>query len=96
MACGDVISFILIHFYTFIVQKSSVKLSSIVYESLRYRGKYNSRRPRPRHEILRYLEEITKPVIIKQLPDQTTKCAIHHDRMKNKLKTNTDSVCFNL
>lgn len=49
-------------------------------QSVRHRGKYNVKMPHPRHDIARYLEEITKPVIIKELPDPVENCL--------KLKTN--------
>jgi hypothetical protein len=75
-----------------IVEKSAIKLSAITYQSLRYRGKFNSRIPRPRHELLRYLEEITKPVLIKQLPDPTEKCKKYNDSLDHTYKITTKSV----
>jgi hypothetical protein len=80
------------YFYFLIVEKSAIKLSAITYQSLRYRGKFNSRIPRPRHELLRYLEEITKPVINKQFPDPTEKCKEYNDSLDHTFKVTTKSV----
>lgn len=61
-------------------------------QSVRYRGKYNVKMPKPRHDIARYLEELTKPVIIKQLPDPIETCFKSKLNIIKNLKMGTDSA----
>ena len=61
-------------------------------QTVRHRGKFNVKMPKPRHDIARYLEEITKPVLIKEIPDPTEKCAEAKNRIALRLKFNTDTV----
>jgi hypothetical protein len=52
--------------------------------------------PHPRHDISRYLEEITKPVIIKKLPDQLEKCKEFKFRIAKMLKFTTADVSIRI
>ncbi len=50
--------------------------------------------PKPRHDIARYLEEITKPILIREVSDPIEKCVEAKNRVASKLKFNTDNVIF--
>lgn len=62
-------------------------------QSVRYRGKYNVKMPKPRHDVARFLEEITKPVIIRELPDPVEKCAQSKSNLSKILKFGPNSAC---
>ena len=59
---------------------------------MRHRGKFNVKVPHPRHDIARYLEEITKPVLIKELPDPTELCLQQKSRIAKTLKFSTSNA----
>lgn len=62
---------------------------------MRHRGKINLKFPRPRHEVARYLEEITKPIIVRQVPDQVEQCLSYKARNSRILKQTTNDVYTN-
>lgn len=62
---------------------------------MRHRGKLNLKFPRPRHEVARYLEEITKPIIVRQVPDQVEQCLSYKARNARILKQTTNDVYTN-
>ncbi len=72
------------------------KLTNVLQQSVRYRGKFNTASPRPRHYIARYLEEITKPVIIRQLPDTIALCSEFKEKQQRRVKSSINYViiCF--
>jgi hypothetical protein len=51
--------------------------------------------PHPRHEIARHLEELTKPVIIKEIPDPIEICLDQKSRIAKRLKFSSNEVCLN-
>ena len=61
-------------------------------QTVRHRGKYNVKMPHPRHEIARHLEELTKPVIIKELPDPIEMCLDQKSRIAKRLKFSSNQV----
>lgn len=61
-------------------------------QSVRYRGKYNVKTPKPRHDIARYLEELTKPVIIRHIPDPVETCVESKSNLRTKLKFGPESA----
>ena len=61
-------------------------------QSVRHRGKLNLKFPRPRHEIPRFLEEITKPVIEREVPDPIEKCIGFKSDNAKRLKLSTNDV----
>ena len=63
---------------------------------MRHRGKFNYKTPHPRHDIARYLEEITKPIIIRELPDPIERCLASNSRIAKNLKFSTKEVSLNL
>lgn len=67
-------------------------------QTVRHRGKFNYKMPKPRHEVARYIEEITRPVIIRELPDQVEKCVENKSFVAKNLKFSTSEVlvCTNL
>jgi hypothetical protein len=48
--------------------------------------------PHPRHDIARHLEELTKPVIIKELPDPVEMCLDQKYRIAKRLKFSINEV----
>jgi len=48
--------------------------------------------PKPRHDTARYLEEITKPILVRELPDPIDMCLKDKQRLANTLKINTDTA----
>lgn len=58
-------------------------------QTVRHRGKFNVKVPHPRHDIARYLEEITKPVLIREVPDVVKKCTESKNRIAQNLKFST-------
>lgn len=63
-------------------------------QSVRHRGKFNTHQPKPRHDIGRYLEELTRPVIIRQIPDIAEQCEKQRKYHEKNYKTTTDTVSF--
>ena len=61
-------------------------------QSVRYRGKYNYKFPKPRHDVARFLEDITKPVIIRELPDPVESCAGSKTLLAKNLKFGPNSA----
>jgi len=61
-------------------------------QTVRYRGKFNYKMPHPRHDIARYLEEITKPVLIKELPDPIDRCIRNKSSLAKSLKFSTNEA----
>ena len=51
--------------------------------------------PKPRHDIARYLEDITKPMLIKEIPNPVDRCVEAKSRIGSRLKFSTNDV-FNL
>ncbi len=72
--------------------KVQSKFANVIQQSVRYRGKFNTAYPKPRHDIPRFLEEITKPVIVRQLPDQVDLCAKYKKNTDKIFKFTTESV----
>ncbi|RNA24251.1 charged multivesicular body 1a [Brachionus plicatilis] len=77
---------------TSLINKTRLIVPKLWQQSVRYRGKYNVRMPKPRHDIARYLEEITKPLIVKELPDPIETCIQSKLNIKKKLKFGPDSA----
>lgn len=48
--------------------------------------------PKPRHDIARYLEELTKPIVTKQLPDPIDTCFKSKINIRKNLKIGIDSA----
>jgi hypothetical protein len=48
--------------------------------------------PHPRHDIARYLEEITKPVLIKEIPDPIDGCLSNKSHLASSLKLSTNEA----
>jgi hypothetical protein len=63
-------------------------------QSIRFRGKFNTRQPKPRHDIGRYLEELTRPVIVRQIPDAAIQSEKDRQYFEKRFKTTTDTVSF--
>ncbi len=61
-------------------------------QTVRHRGKFNVPMPKPRHEIARYLEEITKPVLIRELADPVEQAFKDKQRLANKLKIGNETA----
>lgn len=63
-------------------------------QTVRHRGKFNTKHPKPRHDIARFLEEITQPVLIRQIPDRVKTCEGWKSNLEKKFKTTTDTVSW--
>ena len=62
------------------------------HQSLRSVSKLNMKFPKPRHEIARFLEEITMPTIVKEIPDKTLACFTYKNYAAKNLKFSTEYV----
>lgn len=72
--------------------RSGLFTPKIWQQTVRHRGKFNVRMPKPRHDIARYLEEITKPVIVKELSDPVEKCIETKKIITDRLKFGTENA----
>jgi hypothetical protein len=61
-------------------------------QTVRHRGKFTASMPKPRHEIARYLEEITKPVLPKFRENPIENCIYIKKRIAKSLKFTTKSA----
>lgn len=68
-------------------QQQQLKLPQ--HQSVRHRGKYNYKMPHPRHDTARYLEEITRPVLVRQVPDPIDTCVAQKAHIAKTLKFST-------
>lgn len=73
---------------------SKVRLFSpqIWQQTVRHRGKLNLKFPRPRHHIPRYLEDITKPQVIKEKIESAEICRIFKEKQASMNKATTNYV----
>lgn len=77
---------------TGLLARSALFTPRIWQQTVRHRGKFNIRMPKPRHDIARYLEEITKPVLIRELPDPVEQCYEAKKKISKRLKFDTEEA----
>ncbi|CAF0745175.1 unnamed protein product [Brachionus calyciflorus] len=75
-----------------LINKTRLIVPKLWTQSVRYRGKYNMKMPKPRHDVARYLEELTKPVIVRELPDPVEMCSKSKAQIANNLRFGPDSA----
>lgn len=91
---GHLKRFVILYFsilFLFLIEAKLI-LPTVWKQTVRYRGKFNHKMPHPRHDIARYLEEITKPVLIKEIKDPIDGCLTYKSRLAKSLKFSTNEA----
>ena len=79
-------------FFSFSFRQVKLFTPHIWQQTVRHRGKFSYKFPKPRHDIARFLEEITKPEIIKEIPNPVDKCVELKKSVAKALKFGSTEV----